>query len=104
MLISDLDFLLLSSEGLLKVTVLLDEGLHTVQRVTQVVIDQESLLLGHPGVGLLRVTQEQLQVHALLVEHAALLPQLQESVLLMVQGLQLTQDQRSEIHLSSTRN
>ena len=50
------------------------------------------LLFGHPRVGLLRVAVEQLQVHALLVEDAPLLPELEQLHLLLGEHLQLLLD------------
>ena len=47
------------------------------------------LLFGHPGVGLFRVTDEQLKVHALLVQDTSLLPQLVQARLLRRQCMQL---------------
>lgn len=82
-LVQRFDLLLLGSQTLLKVFVLLDQGLHAVQRVTEVVVGQEGLLLGHPRVRLLRVAVEELQVHALLVQDAAFFPEGQEGRLLV---------------------
>ena len=84
-LIQGLDLLLLRREALLKILMLLDEGLHRVQGVPQVLVVQEGLLFGHPGVGLLRVPVEQLEVHALLVEDPPLLPEPEQEVLLLGQ-------------------
>ena len=68
---------------------LLDQRLDGVQRVSQVLVDQEALLLCHPGVRLLCVPVEQLEVHALLVEHPAVLPQLEQAGLVLLQSNQL---------------
>ena len=50
---------------------------------------QTYLLLGHPCISLLGVSVEELQVHALLVQDATLLPQLVQACLLISQGHQL---------------
>ena len=50
------------------------------------------LLFGHPSVSLLGVPEEQLEVHALLVQDASLFPQLQQAGLLVGQVDQLLLD------------
>ncbi|GMR45925.1 hypothetical protein PMAYCL1PPCAC_16120, partial [Pristionchus mayeri] len=74
------------------VLVLLDQRFDRVQRVSEYLIGEECLLLGHPVLGLVRVAVEQLQVHALLVQDATLLPQSEQSCLLLGELLQLALD------------
>ena len=64
----------LSTNGLIKVLVLLDERLHIITLRVRLVRRQKGLPARHPVLGLLRVAVEELQLQALVQRHAARYP------------------------------
>ncbi|KAH9400717.1 hypothetical protein TYRP_002289 [Tyrophagus putrescentiae] len=83
-LVQRVDLLLVGGQRLKKVV-----SLHRIERVTEVGRLEESILLDHPVVRLFSVAQKELQVHALLVEDASLLPEQHQGHFLVVQLVQL---------------
>lgn len=86
------DLLLVRVYGLVKVLVLLDEGLDVVAVGVDDVGREEGLAVAHPVLGLLAVAVEEVEVEVLVELHAALDPRAFELLSGLVELLELVLD------------